>query len=275
MLFFFNFFKKYGILFLFLFLQWISFFLIFKQNVFHESYFNQLVLDFNKWYNGKITRVICYFNLKKENFHLMQENNRLRSMLYGNLKIDSIKIRKIEDSLKPYQQYEFISAQVFNNQLIYKDNFYYINRGKNYQIKTDMGVISDQGITGQIFKVFNNYAQVMSVLNSKIRVNARIKNRGYFGTLLWIADDPRLMHMYDIPKYVDLTIGDTLETANSMIFPEGILIGTIIKKNIEKKTGNWDLSIKLFQEMARLSRVNIIRKIITNKMNFKYETRKK
>lgn len=268
----FNFFKKYDFFLIFFLFQGIAFFLTFKSNVFHDSYLNRLILDFNGWYGCRINQVISYFNLKQENFYLIKENNQLRSMLYGILKVDSIKITEIKDSIKPYQQYEFISAQVSNNQLIYKNNFYYINRGKNHQIKADMGVISQQGVVGQIFEVSDNYSRVMSVLNSKIRINARLKNGEYFGTLLWIADDTRLMHMYDIPKYVNLEIGDTLETANSMIFPEGIPIGAIAGKYIEKKTGNWDLSVELFQKMPRLSHVNIVRKISMNNLNLEDET---
>lgn len=136
-----------------------------------------------------------------------------------------------------------------------------------------MGVISKKGIAGQVFKVFDNYSLVMSVLNSKIRINSKFKNNEYFGTLLWMSDDPRLMHMYDIPKYVNIEIGDTLETVNSMIFPEGILIGMVAGKNIDKKTGNWDLSIELFQEIARLSHVNVVRKIrVINHSNLEHNT---
>lgn len=262
-----NFFKKYNFLFLFILLQVISLFLTFKYNIFYQSYVTQLFLNINGFYINEVNKVKSYFNLKKENIFLIKENNQLKSMLYGTLKIDTIKIKTIQDSIRPYQQYEFISAQVISNQLIYKDNFYYINRGKNYGIKNDMGVISYNGITGQIYEVFNKYSKVMSLLNSQIHINSRIKNTKYFGILVWIKDDFRIMHMYDIPIYINVNIGDTIETVNSLIFPEGIPIGSIVKKKINIKTGHWDLSIKLFEDMMQLYNVNIIKKINCFKSN--------
>lgn len=261
MLLFINFLKKYNFLFLFILLQIFSFFLTFKYNIFHQEYIDELFCNINGFYSNKINKIKAYFNLKKENISLIKENSQLKSMLYGTLKIDTIKIKKIQDSIRPYQQYEFISAQVINNQLIYKDNFYYINRGKQYGIKPDMGVISYNGIAGQIYEVFNNYSKVMSLLNSQIHINSCIKNTKYYGVLIWIRDDFRIMHMYDIPKYVNVNIGDTLETANSLIFPEGLPIGSVFKKKIDIKTGNWDLSIKLFEDMLQLYNINVVRKI--------------
>lgn len=256
-----NFIKKYSFLFLFTLLQLISFLLIFKYNIFYRSYFDQFVLNINGFYNNKINEVKSYLNLKKENFFLTKENNQLKSMLYGTIKMDTIQIKKIQDSIRPYQQYEFISANVIHNQLIYKNNFYYVNRGKNYGIKNDMGVMSYKGITGQIYEVFNNYSKVMSLLNSNIHVNARIKNTKCFGTLIWIRDDFRIMHMYNIPTYINVNLGDTIETTNSLVFPEGIPIGCVVQKKNNIKTRHWDLSIKLFEDMIQLHNVNIIKKI--------------
>lgn len=261
MFFLFKFFKKYSFLILFFLLQSISFFFIFNSSVFHQTYFNRLIINFNGTYNFYCDKIISYLYLEQVNDFLIKENNELKSMLYGTLKVDSIKIRKIKDSIRPYQQYEFVSGIVLSNQLIYKNNFYYINRGKKHKIRPDMGVISNKGIAGQVVEVTENYSKVMSLLNSKIRVNARLKNTKYFGILLWIADDVRLMHLYDIPKYVNVKIGDTLETENSIVFPDGIPIGKISGKYIQEKTGSWDISVELFQEMAQLYRVNIVRNI--------------
>jgi rod shape-determining protein MreC len=64
---------------------------------------------------------------------------------------------------------------------------------------------------------------VQSVLSvNKIRINAALKNSGYFGTLTWNGDNSRVMHLADIPKYVALKIGDTVVTdGKSAIFPKG------------------------------------------------------
>ena len=257
----FSFFRKFQYFLFFILLQVISLNLIFNKNEFHKLILNKQIISFNGWYSSKIHEINSYFNLKEENIVLQNENNHLRSLLYGTKKIDSIRIRNINDSLRPLQSYEYISANTSSNRLVLKDNFFYINRGTNHGISNDMGVITSVGIAGQVFETSKNYSKVMSVLNSKIRVNARIKNNEYFGTLIWNGDDSRLMHLQEVPKYAEVEIGDTIETSNSTIFPEGLLVGRVAGLNVEKKTGNWDISVELFQEMAKLSKVNIIREI--------------
>lgn len=261
MSFFLNFLKKYNFLFLFLILESLSFFFIFKYNLFKNSILNQLVINLNGCCSVYINKFTSYLNLSKQNNILIEENNKLKTMLYGSSNVDSIHIKKILDTIKGYKKYKFISAKILNNQLIHKDNFYFINRGKLHHVSIDMGVIANEGVAGQIFEVFNNYSRVMSVLNSNIRINARLKNAYYFGFLLWTGDDTRLMHIYDIPQYVNINIGDTLVTANSIIFPEGIPIGKIAGKNIERTTGNWDVSVELFQKIPELNQLNIVKKM--------------
>ena len=67
-----------------------------------------------------------------------------------------------------------------------------------------MGVIAPQGIAGIVINTTNNYALVQSVLSmNKIRINASLKNSGFFGTLTWRGENSRTMHLSDIPKYAD------------------------------------------------------------------------
>ncbi len=48
-----------------------------------------------------------------------------------------------------------------------------------------MGVINSLGIVGIIDNVSKNYATVISILNTKSKINAKIKHSDHFGTLTW------------------------------------------------------------------------------------------
>ncbi len=53
-----------------------------------------------------------------------------------------------------------------------------------------MGVIAPQGIAGIVINTTNNYALVQSVLSmNKIRINASLKDSGFFGTLTWRGEN--------------------------------------------------------------------------------------
>ena len=86
-----------------------------------------------------------------------------------------------------------------------------------------------------------------------------MKSSKYLGTLTWDGEDSRIMQMSDIPKYVNVKIGDTIETyAKSEIFPEGVLIGRVSGKNLNIESGEWKISVELFQDMADVQKVYVI-----------------
>lgn len=123
-----------------------------------------------------------------------------------------------------------------------------------------MGVISPQGIAGIVINTTSNFALVQSVLSiHKIRINASLKNSGYFGTLTWRGEDSRTMHLSDVPKYVPLKIGDTVVTdGKSSIFPKGIMIGKIAGYDVHPKTGFWDISVELSEKLGQTQKVFIV-----------------
>ncbi|MCB9201968.1 MAG: rod shape-determining protein MreC [Flavobacteriales bacterium] len=260
----FEFFRKFKNFGFFLLLQIISVVLIINRSDFHNLVFNQNIITFNSWYSGNIKQFVAYFQLKEKNQELLEENSRLRAKLYGIKIKDSLLVKKVNDSLRPFQKYELITAKVTQNSIIHKDNFFYINRGREQGVEEDMGVITSKGIAGQIYEVAQNHSKVMSALNTKIIINSRLKGTNYFGSLVWEAEDTRLMHLYDIPKYTEIAVGDTVETANSMIFPDGIPVGRIAGKRIKRNSGNWDISVELFQEMIALDNVDVVRKLERN-----------
>jgi len=51
---------------------------------------------------------------------------------------------------------------------------------------------------------------------------------GEYQTIIWDTDDYHLGKILDVPSHVTLNKGDTIVTSGiSMIFPEGIVIGTV------------------------------------------------
>jgi rod shape-determining protein MreC len=56
---------------------------------------------------------------------------------------------------------------------------------KKHGIKTDMGVVNSQGIIGIVDNTSEKYATVMSILNKKSQINAKIKKTNHFGSLIW------------------------------------------------------------------------------------------
>ena len=179
-------------------------------------------------------------------------------MLLFNIK-DSVTLPKI-DSIKGVKKTDILVSKVIHNSYSVLENYLTINNGKTSGIKSNMGVINSAGIIGIIDKTSNNYATVISVLNVKSQINAKIKKSNHFGSLVWNGKNAGFVQLIDVPRLAGVRKGDTIVTGGqSVIFPENIGIGTIEKVYIDNQTNYYTLDIKLFNDMTNLGHVYIIK----------------
>lgn len=239
---------------LFAFLFFIAFFLTIQSHSYHNS---KLVSSTN-FFSGGIyslkSNITGYFDLKKQNEVLLEENNRLRQQFEA---LHNSEINNEIDTLLT-KSFKFTGAKIINNVYGKTNNNLTINKGSNDSLKIDMGVITSKGLVGIINKVSGNYARVQSILNSNSQVNAQLKKSKHFGFLTWNAKDPNVVQLIEIPKLAPVTKGDTIITGgNSSIFPKGILIGTVLDFSIGDKD-SYTIDVKLFNDMTNLSHVYVI-----------------
>ncbi|RYD87420.1 MAG: rod shape-determining protein MreC, partial [Sphingobacteriales bacterium] len=148
-----------------------------------------------------------------------------------------------------------IIANAYNKQ----ENYPTINSGYNDGVRKDMGVVSSLGVVGYIEQTSANYATVISVLNKKFRLGAKIKKNNHFGTLTWNGKNTGYAQLVDVPRLATVQVGDTIVTgAESTIFPENIPIGTIHKIYQDKVTNYFTLDVRLFNDMTSLNYVYIV-----------------
>jgi rod shape-determining protein MreC len=252
----FNFIIKNSNRLLFLLLLIISLGLVIQSHSYHRSaYVNSANVVSGTVYE-KVDKAKTYLSLKDQNDRLTQENVTLRRILFN--KKDSV-IPLIKDSLKGYDRIDVLESKVINNSYNVSENYLTINSGSLKGIKEDMAVINSQGIVGSVEKTSLNYATVISILNMKSRVNAKIKRTNHFGELIWNAKNAGYVQLIDIPRLASVKKGDTVVTGGrSTTFPENIPIGVIDKIYVDTKTNYYTLNVRLFNDMTNLSQVYII-----------------
>ena len=242
---------------LFLLLLVISLSLTIQSHSYHKS---KIISSANFFTGGvyeNINTIDEYFGLRTKNEELANENARLKMLLF-NLK-DSVALPKI-DSIKGVKKTDILVSKVIHNSYSVLENYLTINNGKTSGIKANMGVINSAGIVGIIDKTSNNYATVISVLNVKSQINAKIKKSNHFGSLVWNGKNAGFVQLIDVPRLAGVRKGDTIVTGGqSVIFPENIGIGTIEKVYIDNLTNYYTLDIKLFNDMTNLGHVYIIK----------------
>ena len=251
--------RRNGMLLIFVFLELIALFLVFKKNIYHETIMASASTSFTGYVDDKIAKVTNFIHLPQTNKELMDENASLRERLV-HLGIKDAKTKKFykTDTLGYQQTYSFVPAEIVNNSIIKTQNLLTIDRGTNYGIEKGDGIITNNGVIGIVTYASKNYSRAISLLNKDININARIKGNQYFGTVKWDGKDPRYVQLLEIPKYISVKKGDIIETdGKSPVFPEGIIIGTVVSKGIDE-TGELKIQVKLKQDFGNLAQAYVV-----------------
>lgn len=203
-----------------------------------------------------------YFNLKKENQLLMEDNIHLRNQLLSSYLHDTSLFHLIHDTFY-IQQYSYIDAKVIKNSIFLQKNFITIDKGKRQGIDEDIAVINPEGVVGIIIKSSENFSIAASLLNTNLGISAKIKKNGYYGSIIWDGSDYKKAILKDIPNHVAIETGDTIVTSGySAIFPEGILIGTISEFEKNSKDNFFTIKVNLSVDFKNVENVYLIKNLL-------------
>ncbi|MCR4764822.1 MAG: rod shape-determining protein MreC [Bacteroidaceae bacterium] len=208
-------------------------------------------------------QVNAYFNLQEKNDALMQRNTRLEQRV---IYLEKALQQRMNDSVA-YESlirladsaYVQFPAMVIGNSLHLPDNYITLDEGSLAGIKPEMGVVSDKGVAGIVYKVTKGYSLVISLLNSKSNLSCKIAGSDYFGFLRWEGDDPRYAYLKDLPRHAEFNLGDSVVTSGySTVFPEGVMVGTVYDMADSNDGLSYLLKIKLATDFGNISQVRVI-----------------
>ncbi len=250
-------FAKYGGHILFVILEIICFYLVINFNQGQKDIF----INSSQVYVGKLAtqsaKVSNYTNLSKVNDSLMRENaNLIENLIAIEYATDLI---PAADSL--YDRYDLIPVSICNATVNLTNNHITLCSGSREGVQKDMGVISSKnGIIGIVRNVTENFAHVISLLNTQSRISCSIKSRNCHGSLRWRDLDPLRVSLVDVPKHEKIAVGDTVITSGySTMFPRGILVGRIEKYSIVSGSNNYYITVKLFNDLTNVKYAYVIK----------------
>lgn len=225
----------------------------------HNYHNDKFISSANSVTGGVYTfrnNITDYFSLRTENDQLLEENLLLRKKLD---QLKEIVIAPLPDSTTIPAKFDYFAARVINNNYANTKNQLTLDKGEKDGITIDLGVISSKGLVGIVSDVSKNYSTVQSILNTKSRINAKLKKSSHFGSLIWNTEDPNIVQLIDIPRLAEIEIGDTIVTGGrSTIFPEGVLIGSVKDFHLDTDDNYYYVNIQLFNDMTSLEHVYLI-----------------
>ena len=257
-----SFLYRFRAFFTFLLLEFFCIWLIVRHNDYQRSSFTKTTAGVVGSVNQTTANITEYFSLKKVNEELAQENARLKSLLLSNRAIpfDSLTQLPLASDSTDSLSYELIPAEIVRNSIRNANNFFMINKGSNDGIEPGMGVINSLGVVGKIRDVKGDFAQGISLLNTRNPISAKHKITERMGTVLWEGVNPQVAKLLYLTPDVRIEVGDTIVTSSfNSIFPKEIMIGTVRSSEPDKNNTYLNIEIDLSVEFGSLSFVYVIK----------------
>ncbi len=244
---------------MFLVLEAISFSLMVSLNNYQRVAFVNSSNDLVGTLYERFSHLDDYFSLSRTNARLAAENASLRKQLqFRIMNQEKYPVNRPDTVDAP--AYYFASAKVISNSVNKQFNYITLNKGSRQGIKPDMGVISADGVVGVITNVSPNYSTGLSILNKRLSIPAKINKNNYFGALVWDGEHSNTADLKEIPFHIIVNVGDTVVTSGySSIFPEGIMIGTISKFDVESGTNFYNIKVDLSTNFRTLKYVEVVK----------------
>lgn len=151
----------------------------------------------------------------RETEDLKKENEILRNML-------DLKSREIE--------YDLVASEIIARE---SDNWYCmftLDKGTNHGLSKNNAVITPDGLVGHIYDIGNNWAKVITIIDSTSSVGAVLKRTGDTAIIEGSLDyqNDNICKLTYLSKNASITEGDYIETSGmGGIYPSGLYIGRV------------------------------------------------
>lgn len=201
-----------------------------------------------------------YFYLRgvrQENRELKAQIEQLR-LQQVRLSEDAEQARRIQALLGFKEQFisQTVAAQVIGSSGSEQSRSIYIDQGSRNGIKTDMAVITAEGVVGKVLRVFGSTSQVLLINDQTSGVGAILEKSRLQGVLRGTASGEVVLEkvMSDEPVQPGEKV---LTSGGDQIFPKGLPVGTVTKVSPGAQLF-LNIRVKPTADLGRLEEVLVI-----------------
>lgn len=242
----------------------VSFYLVFSFNAYQRSVYLTSANTVAGWFYEISDKATAFIRLNKSNKLLLERNARLEEELYAlksylsDMQRDTLTTNAFLSDSIPASRFSFIPAEVINVSFSGPNNFITVNKGSVHGVKSDMGVVSQNGVVGVVLKTSPTFSVIIPLINPKFRLSAKLKNSNNTGSISWDGKDLNMTQIGELPKHEVFQPGDTVVTSFSRIFPKDIVIGYVTGQ-IPSKDDNFNtLSLRIATDFYSVRDILII-----------------
>lgn len=182
-------------------------------------------------------------NTSKENNVLKKQISRLESDLttMEEVRKENLRLKRLL-SYSDEMSHQRVMAQVVGWDSANEFKVIRLNKGRNHGIKVMAPVITDHGLVGYVYRVTDNYSDVLTILDQNNRVDVMIERTRTHGIVEGVFNFKCALKY--IMRNEPVEVGDKLITAGvGGIYPKGIKVGMIT--DVTKENFGMTLSIEV------------------------------
>lgn len=197
--------------------------------------------------------------LREENEMLKNENTNLQKEIRDmqGLEDENIELRTMVKLMKQQPNLTLVAATVSAKDPSNWYSTFTINRGSDDGIKVNQPIVNaNRELVGQVSRVGDDFAEVITVLDTRSSIGVMIERSKEIGILegnseLRFSEKCRLNY---IARDTDIKTGDFVETSGlGGVFPKGLVIGKITDVYDENATMS---KVAIVEPLADISKVN-------------------
>ena len=198
-----------------------------------------------------------------------QESHRLREELRETrIRLQQLEARASEagrlaallDLKRTYQEAPLVAAEVIGTGATAHVQTLFINRGEDAGLKTNMAVLTPDGVVGKIITVHPTTAEVLLVTDQKSGIGVLVADSRVHGVLK--GRGSQTCELAYVPNEEEVEVGGRLlSSGHDQIFPKGLPVGTIISASrgtSEEGEYFWRIEVELAARLSRLEQVLVL-----------------
>ncbi|MBO4403404.1 MAG: rod shape-determining protein MreC [Bacteroidales bacterium] len=202
-------------------------------------------------------KIRSYMHLNRDNQILQEANRSLLHRIY-NVDVGEKTVKDYYLGSLHHPVFAYKIAHVIENTTNLPDNYLILDKGSNDSLRPGLGVLSEHGVVGIVKEVSPHFSVVMSLLHSKFNLSVILKGGVVTGVLYWDGHHHRQAVVRNVSSLDDVSVGDTLWTHHSLIFPPQYPIATVSEVSKEVEDGFYTLKVRLLTPFDRLSAVWVV-----------------
>ncbi len=201
---------------------------------------------------------------KEENLELLEKSDKQAQQIreLESYQQENQRLRALLELKENNADKDMIGCEVIAKEPGNWFDVFTIDKGKNYSIKKNDVVVTNNGLVGRITEVGTTWAKVVAIIDTDSSVGAMVSRTQDIAIVdgdMALADRGQCK-LNAITSAASLVVGDEIETSGlGGIYPKGILIGTINEIKSDPSGYTQYAVIDMAVDFERLREVLVIR----------------